>query len=413
MKIAVLDMLFNWPPDGGARVDVKEVFSRLAQTHDVHLFVPAYDLILNRGQITAETGFPVTSIPFSPWSFNRWGIRHKFRKALDRFKPDIVFVTDGWHVKPWAAEAARDYPTVIRFYAYECMCLRQNGIFMRGDRPCYKSHLGNFFTEYPACNACAIKSLVRRKLSESEDFLLEYLSAGTFLPTYPAAVKRMLRRARRVIVYNDLQKYFVQTGTDQIVTIPGGYNPDIFPQKPYKPGKPVRIGMPGRTSDPHKGYVFLRQVFSKLMEYDLDEEFEFSMTGELPHWNPEIPGLRYTGWHTQTQLSDFYADMDIIVVPSLWQEPFGMVALEAMATGRPVVVSKVGGLQNIVESDKTGYVVDPTDADAWAGVLAKLIRSPELRESLGRAGAVAARTHYTWDTIVDRYYEPLLNELVS
>lgn len=74
------------------------------------------------------------------------------------------------------------------------------------------------------------------------------------------------------------------------------------------------------------------------------------------------------------------------VVPSVWAEPFGLVALEAMASARPVIASNIGGLRDIVVHDETGMLVPSGDADALREALARLIADPLLRERMGQAG---------------------------
>lgn len=75
------------------------------------------------------------------------------------------------------------------------------------------------------------------------------------------------------------------------------------------------------------------------------------------------------------------------VVPSIWPEPFGLVALEAAAAGRPVVASRIAGLEDIVVDGETGLLVAPGDPEALRTALARLIGDPGLRERMG----VAAR----------------------
>lgn len=75
------------------------------------------------------------------------------------------------------------------------------------------------------------------------------------------------------------------------------------------------------------------------------------------------------------------------LVPSVWPEPSGTVLIEAMAVGRPVIASRVGGMVDIVEDGKTGLLVAPNDARALAEAMRTLLAQPELRERLGEAGA--------------------------
>jgi len=73
------------------------------------------------------------------------------------------------------------------------------------------------------------------------------------------------------------------------------------------------------------------------------------------------------------------------VVPSLWDEPFGLVAVEGMARSLPVVVTRSGGLQEIVEHGVTGFIVEK-DARALREAVVPLISDPVLRARMGEAG---------------------------
>ena len=88
------------------------------------------------------------------------------------------------------------------------------------------------------------------------------------------------------------------------------------------------------------------------------------------------------------------AAADIVALPSL-QEGLGVAALEAMAAGRPVVASRVGGLAEAVVHEETGLLVPPGDPTALAAALARLARDPDLRARLGVAGHARVLARYT------------------
>jgi glycosyltransferase involved in cell wall biosynthesis len=87
------------------------------------------------------------------------------------------------------------------------------------------------------------------------------------------------------------------------------------------------------------------------------------------------------------------------VVCAPWYEPFGIVPLEAMACGVPVVAAAVGGLRDTVVDHATGLHVPPRDPEAIASALAMLLGNPDLRAELGDAGQRRARARYSWDRV--------------
>lgn len=108
--------------------------------------------------------------------------------------------------------------------------------------------------------------------------------------------------------------------------------------------------------------------------------------------------VRFAGF--RTDVAACLAAADVVVVPSL-QEGLGVAALEAMAAGRPVVASRVGGLAEAVVHDETGLLVAPGDPNGLATALARLAGDPALRARLGAAGSARVLARFTADKMAD------------
>lgn len=112
---------------------------------------------------------------------------------------------------------------------------------------------------------------------------------------------------------------------------------------------------------------------------------------DLLDWRPAVP---------QSDLPAYYAAADVCAVPSL-HEMFGLVALEAMACGTPVVASDAGGLRELVRHSETGLLCKPGDAAALAEALGVLLGDASLAERMGVKGALRAE-RFTWDASAAR-----------
>jgi D-inositol-3-phosphate glycosyltransferase len=110
--------------------------------------------------------------------------------------------------------------------------------------------------------------------------------------------------------------------------------------------------------------------------------------------------VTFLGRRDQDSLPYYYSAAEAVVVPSHY-ESFGLVALEAMACGRPVVASETGGLAYLVRDGETGFHVPAGDPAALAGKLTLLLDQEDLRNELGRAAAEYARG-YAWPLVIDQ-----------
>jgi len=110
--------------------------------------------------------------------------------------------------------------------------------------------------------------------------------------------------------------------------------------------------------------------------------------------------IAFLGKRGQDTLPYYYSAADVLVMPSHY-ESFGMVALEAMACGTPVIASQVGGLAFLVQDGVTGYHVPDGDPDALCDSLRRLLYDPALRAQMGQQAAQYAQ-NYAWEKIVEQ-----------
>lgn len=112
------------------------------------------------------------------------------------------------------------------------------------------------------------------------------------------------------------------------------------------------------------------------------------------------------------EVGSVYEASDVVVVPSIEPEPFGLVAAEAMAAGLPVIASRIGALPEIVDDHRTGLLVDPGDAGSLLEAMRKLSASPSQRAEMGRQGRKRFERRFRVDRYVEeftRVYDELLS----
>ena len=116
-----------------------------------------------------------------------------------------------------------------------------------------------------------------------------------------------------------------------------------------------------------------------------------------------VDSVKFLGALPQDLLRLWYNAAEVVVVPSRY-ESFGMVALEAMATGTPVIASDVGGLSTLVRDGRTGFLVPDDDPEALAAKLMPVLALPEIHDTLGEHG-IATAEGYGWPSIAERIDE--------
>ncbi|HTY14007.1 MAG TPA: glycosyltransferase family 4 protein [Candidatus Omnitrophota bacterium] len=219
-----------------------------------------------------------------------------------------------------------------------------------------------------------------------------------------------------------IRTFLMENGIDgsRIELIYDGADGSFYEVPPQKDNKRLTVAVTGRI-DNWKGHEYLIEAMQRIKDLPVDLEVfgEFHEINDRDYLN-KLKGLvyvlglsdrvRFTGF--QKAPASALAQVDIVCVPSIF-EPFGMVAVEAMAAGRPVIASNTGGLRDIIEDGATGYLVEPKNPEAIADKLRLLCSDPELRKKLGTAARERARTKFSvkdqLDTI-ERIYDEIIGD---
>ncbi|MCG8348311.1 MAG: glycosyltransferase family 4 protein [Chloroflexales bacterium] len=137
------------------------------------------------------------------------------------------------------------------------------------------------------------------------------------------------------------------------------------------------------------GFEGYRPAWADLQSYE----------AQVRHQASQLP-VMFLGNVSRSSLPKLYRAADLFVCPSVYEEPFGMVNIEAAAAGLPVVGSCIGGIPEAIIPEGNGLLVAPADVAALATALAQLIHNPELRRTYARE-SVRLAAHYSWNALAD------------
>ncbi len=254
----------------------------------------------------------------------------------------------------------------------------------------------------------------------------------------------VMRFADRLVAATPLEKaqmsWLYGADADKISVVPAGVDLNLFHPVPRAEAK-TRIGISphcgmilfvGRIQ-PLKGIDTLMRAMKRVVNQypDFRENLCVSIIGGDPQPDSELERMEFErlnrlqaelgisdlvtflGAKDQDTLVYYYSAAEMVVMPSHY-ESFGMVALEAMACGTPVIGSDVGGLSFSIEDGFNGYLVPGKDPDALADKIALLLRHASLRDHLGEQ-AIRWAERYAWTYIADEIldvYEMVRAEFV-
>jgi phosphatidylinositol alpha-mannosyltransferase len=156
--------------------------------------------------------------------------------------------------------------------------------------------------------------------------------------------------------------------------------------------------------EPRKGLSYLLKAFTRIKQEI--SETRLIVVGSGPNkkkYQTMIPApikgdVHFVGKVCRELLSSYYATADIFVSPATGQESLGIVLLEAMASGKPVVASDIPGYRTVITRPEEGILVEPRNSEKLARTIIELLKSPEKRKILATGARKRAET-YSWDNI--------------
>jgi glycosyltransferase involved in cell wall biosynthesis len=166
-----------------------------------------------------------------------------------------------------------------------------------------------------------------------------------------------------------------------------------------------------------KGIIYLIEAFSQIERQDFTLHLVGNRKNNSSYYNQlknAVEKLKLTEcvvFHDgsdQENIKQLYASADIFVLPS-FKETFGIVFLEAMHHGLPIITTNVSAMPELIEQNQNGFLVPPADSQALAKAISKLIENPNLIEKMGEIGRKKVATSYYWEQTFSKFVSILEN----
>lgn len=204
--------------------------------------------------------------------------------------------------------------------------------------------------------------------------------------------------------------------------IPMGVDIDRFKQarQDHRKKRKFTVTFAGRLSS-QKGVNDILSAAERIRD-DGVEDIRFNIAGEGPEKTKfteyvnenQLSGIiSFLGWVQPDELPTLLKQSDIFIGPSVvtsdgWTEAFGLVFVEAAAAGLPVISTSTGGIKDIVDDNKTGFLVDQKSPDQLAEKIMLLKNNPELRTRMSKAALIKSND-FSWTKASKSYHEVLTN----
>lgn len=290
------------------------------------------------------------------------------KAVLELEKPDVVSCHNlaGWSVAVWDEVHQAGIPLVQVLHDMYLACANSN--MFKGDRPCD--------------NQCLSCRLLRHQHPEKSRQVNAVVGIS----------QSILDRFTNLGYFKDAEKRVIHN--TRSISAPAA-------RKRRALGEPLRVGYLGTLSK-IKGVEWLIDQFQSL---NINATLSIGGRGQADyeaHLKSLVhqPSISFLG---QVKSNEFYSMIDVLVVPSLWQEPLGMVAIEALAYHLPVIVNKTGGLQESVKDGVNGLYCYASDPDSLGKAVVKLYEDVDLYNQLSDEARNSVAAILSKDRMIGEY----------
>ena len=326
-----------------------------------------------------------------------------FERVAEQFKPDIIFIWGMWNLPkslPVFAEARYPDKVVYRFATYEPTLPSQHEFYWRQPGRNWYSRVLK-----AVLSPVALAMLAKEKKQPPLTFKHAIcVSAATRNILVEAGIP--INNARVIYTGLDPQPY-LNSQTDQ---------------QPSHKDQTLNLLYAGRIY-PEKGVDTAINALEKLVIGRDLQNIKLSVVGSgsedyedfLHHLVDKAELNDYVSFSSHVpaeEMPQLLQNFDVLLVPSMWQEPFSRIVLEGMASGLAVIATATGGTTEILKDGKNGLLFSPGDAEALAQKILSLANDPDLRRRLAAAGQQTVVEGFTLPKMIDEI-EGYLQEVVQ
>lgn len=386
MKILYINSLYSPLIGGGAEISLQLIVEGLqSKGYEVAVLslMPEDGLKeeLVNGVRVYRAGLKNRYWPYSeqrPGKLQRlfWHLKDRYNDAmrpyvqevLRREQPDLVSCHNlaGWSVAVWDEIHLAGIPVIQVLHDMYLACANSN--MFKGDHPCDQQCL--------RCRLLRSQHAEKsRQVSAVVGISHSILNRFTQLGYFSEAETRVIHNTRHI--------------------------PAPPPRNSRKEGETLKIGYLGTLSK-IKGVEWLIEQFQSM---DIDATLSIGGSGQADYEQhlrniARAPSITFLG---QVNSNDFYGMIDVLVVPSLWQEPLGMVAIEALAHHIPVIAHKTGGLQESVIDGVNGLYCYSSDPDSLGQALLRMYEDVDLYNRLSAAARNSVAAILSKERMIGEY----------
>lgn len=391
MKILVLHSLYAPHVGGGAEIVVRQLAEGLqARGCDVAVLATGPETGLHEETLGGVRIYRAGLYNLY-WHFTQtrpnhllrlgWHYRDRYnrkmrlyvREVITRERPDVVICNNltGWSISAWDEISAAGLPIVQVLHDLYLLCPKDT-MFSKG-RSCERQ--------------CAMCSAFRQHHAAASAQVAAVIGVSRFI----------LERVSRLGYFGHASRHVVHNST------PPSDGASTAPRQSHS--GLLRFGYIGTLSE-NKGVGWLTEQFQAL---SINATLEIAGRGKSDYEaqlkaaaNPAK--VRIVGYQ---DTDTFLHNIDVLVVPSIWAEPFGLVAIEACARNVPVIATNMGGLPEIIQDNLNGLLCSPADPDSLGRAMLKLYLDSGLRQRLSRQARSSVAPFLDMERMLDQYLSVL------